>query len=217
MYGVIFDFLRDYVIERHGGERTWKALLDGIGQSVHKIYFPIAEYPDEEIVALAQTAAGALNLPLPVVLEDFGAFVGHKLVTFYHMYIKNKNWRTFDIIQHADNSIHDAVHRHNARRTPPRIRAVRRSDNELSLTYQSKRRLCPVVKGIITGLGEHFGESFDVHEKQCMLYGARECEFVVKRVGLMLSDYENQLYSHAGPDPSSLSSPASTRSSKKLA
>ena len=27
MYGVRFDFLRDYVIEKHGGESTWKALL----------------------------------------------------------------------------------------------------------------------------------------------------------------------------------------------
>ncbi len=28
MYGVIFDFLREYVIERHGGKDTWQALLD---------------------------------------------------------------------------------------------------------------------------------------------------------------------------------------------
>ena len=27
MYGVIFAFLRNYVIERHGGLETWNALL----------------------------------------------------------------------------------------------------------------------------------------------------------------------------------------------
>ena len=217
MYGVIFDFLRDYVIERHGGERTWKALLEGIGQSVHKIYFPIAEYSDEEIVALAQTAAGALNLPLPLVLEDFGTFVGHKLVTFYHMYVKNQDWRTFDIIEHADNSIHDAIHRHNVRRTPPKIRALRRNDNELILFYQSKRRLCQVAKGIILGLGEHFGESFDIYEKQCQSRGARECEFHVKRVGLMLLDDDIRYQPQSGPDPSALSGMAAQKNKKKLA
>mgnify|MGYP001591517221 FL=1 len=186
MYGVIFDFLRDYVIERHGGEKTWKALLEGIGQSSYKIYFPIAEYPDEEIVALAQTAAGALNLPLPLVLEDFGAYVGHKLVSFYHMYVKSKNWKTFDIIENAGENIHDAVHRHNNKRVPPHIRAQRQSDNELVLFYRSKRKLCPVVKGIVTGLGEVFHESFDVHEEQCMLHGAHECVFRVKRAGMFL-------------------------------
>jgi len=186
MYVVIFDFLRDYVIERHGGERTWKALLSGVGQSVHKIYFPISEYPDEEIVALAQTAASALNMPLPLVLEDFGAFAGHKLVSFYHMYVKSKDWKTFDVIEHAGESIHDAVHRHNANRKPPQIRANRLSDNELHLYYRSKRKLCPVAKGIIVGLGEEFGESFDIEERQCMLHGANECIFHVRRVGLML-------------------------------
>ena len=56
MYGVIFDFLRSYVIERHGGRATWDALLKeaGIG---YKVYFPVAQYPDEEIVKLATTAA----------------------------------------------------------------------------------------------------------------------------------------------------------------
>ncbi len=186
MYGVIFDFLRDYVIERHGGEQTWKALLEGIGQSTYKIYFPIAEYPDEEIVALAQAAAGALNLPLPVVLEDFGGFAGHKLVSFYHMYVKSKNWKTFGVIENAGDNIHDSIHRHNPRRSPPTIRAQRQSDNELILYYRSKRKLCPVVKGIVTGLGEVFNESFEISHDQCMLHGAHECIFHIKREGISI-------------------------------
>lgn len=66
MYGVIFDFLRDYTIERHGGIDTWNALLGANGHSNHKIFFPTLEYPDEQIVALAQAASQALDLPLPV-------------------------------------------------------------------------------------------------------------------------------------------------------
>ena len=53
MYGMIFDFLREYVVERHGGKETWKALLDDNDYG-YKIYFPVKEYPDEEIVALAR-------------------------------------------------------------------------------------------------------------------------------------------------------------------
>ena len=169
MYGVIFDFLRDYVVEKHGGIDTWKTLLKANGHSIYKIYFPVKEYPDEEIVDLATTAA------------DFGAYVAKKLVTFYHMYIADDEWKTFDVIEIAGSSIHDAVHRHNPKRKPPCIRADRLSDEEMVLHYQSKRMLCSVVRGVIRGLGEHFGEKFSINETQCMHHGAQECTFELVR------------------------------------
>ena len=181
MYGVIFDFLREYVIDRHGGQKTWESLLKANGYG-YKIYFPVTEYPDEEIVNLATTASEALKLPLPTVLEDFGAFAGKRLLSFYHMYIRQAEWRTFDIIEHAGSSIHDAVHRHNNSRKPPLISAERLTNNKLIVHYQSERKLCPVVKGIIRGLGEHFGEAFNIQESQCMFHGADKCVMTVTRI-----------------------------------
>jgi len=183
MYGVIFDFLRDYVIERHGGEETWKALLKANGYG-YKIFFPVTEYPDEELFALAQTASSALDTPLPLVLEDFGAFVGHKLMTFYHMYTKSDAWKTFDVIENAGSCIHASVHKHNPLRKPPRLTAHRETNEFLILRYQSHRKLCAVVKGIVRGLGERFDESFDIHEAQCMHYGASECIINIKRLNV---------------------------------
>jgi len=182
MYGVIFDFLRDYVIEKHGGKATWETLLTATGQSVHKIYFPVTEYPDEEIVAIAKIASEALGLPLPAVLEDFGSFTGKKLMTFYHMYVANDSWKTFDVIEHAGKSIHHYVHKHNPMRKPPQLTGERISPNEMIVHYVSARMMCPVVKGIVRGLGDHFNEQFEVEETQCMHHGARECTFRVTRV-----------------------------------
>ncbi len=181
MYGVIFDFLRDYVIEHHGGKPTWETLLKASGQSVHKIYFPVTEYPDEEIVAIAKIAAEALSLPLPAVLEDFGIYTGKKLMTFYHMYVADNRWKTFDIIEHAGKSIHHYVHKHNPMRKPPQLTGERVSENELIIHYHSARMMCPVVKGIVQGLARHFGEDFTIEETQCMYHGAKECTFRVTR------------------------------------
>lgn len=182
MYGVIFDFLREYVIEKHGGKDTWKALLEANGHSIYKVYFPVTQYPDEEIVGLATTASEALKLPLPAVLEDFGSFVAVKLVTFYHMYVRRDDWKTFEVIESAGSSIHEAVHRHNAKRNPPCITADILSENELILHYHSSRQLCDVVRGIVRGLGDHFGESFSINETQCMHDGADECTFEITRI-----------------------------------
>lgn len=181
MYGVIFDFLRGYVIEKHGGVDTWNALLKANGYN-YKIFFPVTEYDDSEIVGLATAASTALNVPLPVVLEDFGVYVGHKLLSFYHMYITNKSWKTFEIIENAGGCIHQAIHRHNASRKPPKISAMRENNDLLVLRYESERKMCAVVKGIIRGLGEQFGEAFQVEEIQCMHRGAHECILNVHRV-----------------------------------
>jgi predicted hydrocarbon binding protein len=186
MYGVIFDFLRDYVIEKHGGRETWSMLLEQTGQSPYKIYFPVKEYPDEEIVALATQASQALRLPIEIVLEDFGKFVGHKLVSFYHMYIKDQAWKTLDIVESAGTYIHDALHKHNPLRKPPVIRAKRISADALILHYTSQRRLCHVVRGIVAGLAQHFGEKFEMQESQCMHAGAAECVFQVRRVAVVV-------------------------------
>lgn len=180
MYGVIFDFLRQYVIDEHGGEETWNSLLKA-NNFGYKIYFPVTEYPDKEIVQLATTASEALNLPLPTVLEDFGAYAGKKLVSFYNMYITDPSWKTFDVVENAGSSIHDSIHRHNPSRKPPLIHAERKSEDHLVVHYQSDRKMCPVVRGIIRGLGEKFGERFRIQETQCMHKGADECVMNVVR------------------------------------
>jgi len=180
MYGVIFDFLRDYVIEKHGGKQTWESLLKDNGYG-YKIFFPTIEYKDAEIVALATSASKALNIPLPDVLEDFGSFVAGKLLTFYHMYRGPDSWKSFEIIENAGGCIHQAIHRHNPTRKPPLIKASRASPNELIISYQSVRKLCPVLRGIVRGLGEHFKEDLKIEEIQCMHDGFDECIFHINR------------------------------------
>lgn len=179
MYGVIFDFLRSYVIDRHGGRATWEALLDAAGIG-YKVYFPVAQYPDEEIVRLATTAARMLKVPLPVVLEDFGHYAGPQLITYYDMFVRPE-WRTFEVLENASSRIHDAIHRYNPKRLPPRLVARRLDANRLELTYQSERKLCMVAKGIVRGLKDHFGEPIEIRESQCMHTGADCCRFDLVR------------------------------------
>lgn len=181
MYGVIFDFLRDYVIKNHGGKPTWEALLKANGYG-YKIFFPTIEYADAEIVALASTASTALNVPLPDVLEDFGSFVAGRLLSFYNMYIDQEHWKSFEIIENAGGCIHHAIHRHNPTRKPPKISAKRINPDELIINYQSQRKMCAVLRGIVRGLGEHFKEVLTIQESQCMLDGFDECIFHVNRM-----------------------------------
>lgn len=174
MYGVIIHFLREYVIECHGGEPTWQKIIEAQGHKF-KLYFPVQDYPDEEVLQLVGTASDALNIPIPDILEDFGAYIGPKLLTFYHMYLKDKSMKTFDVIEAAGARIHDVLHEHNPNRKPPMLTTHRKSDNVLYIHYQSHRKLCPIVSGIIRGLGDNFNEQLEINETQCMHDGDDRC------------------------------------------
>jgi predicted hydrocarbon binding protein len=179
MYGVIFHFLRNYVIEKHGGVDTWRDLLAANGRKFDN-YNPITEYPDNEVIALAKTASEKLGVPFVAVLEDFGAFTAKQLVTFYHMYVKDE-WKTFDVIENAGSNIHSALNQYNNTRKPPRIDARRIDDDNMLIHYYSHRKLCPVLKGIIRGLGEHYSESFLINETECMHSGHPHCTISVQK------------------------------------
>ena len=98
------------------------------------------------------------------------------------MYVKDENWKTFDLIENAGGCIHHAIHKHNPKRNPPSISAMRETDDLLVIRYHSERKMCPVVRGVVRGLGEHFGEKFNIEETQCMHHGAKECNINVTRV-----------------------------------
>jgi hypothetical protein len=49
------------------------------------------------------------------------------------------------------------------------------------VVYQSGRRLCPVAKGLVLGVGDHYDEPLSVTENRCMHERADVCELVVER------------------------------------
>ncbi len=183
MYGVMFGFLKEYVVKNHGGDETWRSLLKEAGQSPYKIYFATKDYPDEEIVAIATAASKALTLPISAVLEDFGSYVGPRLVEFYHPYIDGHDQDTFSVVPYAGGHIHDLIHKHNPDRKPPQLSAevLDEERTAMEVHYKSHRMMCSVVRGVLRGLGEHFGESLHINETQCMHSGAEKCKFMVTK------------------------------------
>ncbi len=101
-------------------------------------------YPDEEIVALVATASQLTSTPVPVILEDFGAFLVPTLLKVYKGYIK-AGWRTLDLLEHTESNIHKAVRLRDPGAEPPRLKVKRTSPTEVVIAYSSARNMCEVV------------------------------------------------------------------------
>jgi hypothetical protein len=177
MHGLIFAELKRFVDEGHG-PGVWDALLreSGIGP---KIYLTIQPYPDEEMARLATTAARLTRTPLADILEGFGEFLVPMYFKLYGHLLKPE-WRTIDIVEHTEETIHRVVRIQNPGARPPELRCYRLSENEVLLVYNSARKLCSVAKGITRGVAKRFGESVHLAEATCMLQGARDCRISIK-------------------------------------
>lgn len=173
MHGKIFVELKKYVDTTFGGD-TWNKLLVDAGVG-GKMYMPITEYPDQEVVAIVGAAVRATGKDASEILESFGEFIAPALLEMYRTLIQPE-WRTLDVIEHTEDHIHQVVRLKNPGARPPQLKAERISPDEVKLTYTSQRKMCAVARGIGKGVAAHYHEDITITEPVCMLRGASRCE-----------------------------------------
>lgn len=179
MHGTIFAELEKFVGARLGPD-AWAALKAKAGLAADKSYDMLENYPDEELTALVVAGSEITGLPAPALLEDFGAFIAPDLLEMYWGAIE-PDWRTLDVIEHTESTIHTVVRMNQRGATPPYLHATRTGENEVTVVYTSPRRLCAVARGISRGIADHYNESIDIRDTSCMHRGDAECVIVVTR------------------------------------
>jgi len=114
-------------------------------------------------------------------VEEFGEFLVPGLVELYASLI-SPDWRTLDLIEHVEQSIHVVVRKRDPLAKPPEIVAQRVSPGEVVVTYRSPRKLCSLAKGTIKGVAKRYKEQVEITETSCMLSGAPECKLRVRKI-----------------------------------
>lgn len=177
MHGMVLVELRRFVDKKFGGD-TWKKLQQesGVGP---KMYMAMDTYPDQEATALVTTASRMTGKSVASLLEDFGEHLAPSLIGMYPMLIKPQ-WKTLDLLEHVEETIHKIVRRDNPGAHPPQLTCTRLSPNEVAIIYNSARRMCGLAKGLVKGVARHYGEEITVEELTCMLRGGAQCKISVK-------------------------------------
>jgi hypothetical protein len=179
MHGIIFAELQKYA-ETKQGRGTWNQLLTTAGLE-NKVYLPIREYPDTEVVRLVEAASSMLGLPVAEVLEDFGVFIVPALMKMFgHLLLPE--WKTIDVIDNTEGTVHSVVRAKNPGAKPPELQTDRRSWDEVVLIYTSPRKMCALAIGIGKGLGNYFHENVTANQTMCIHKGAPKCEIVFRKI-----------------------------------
>lgn len=188
MHGLIFSELKKYV-ETKFDSKTWDTLQEKAGLKGN-LYLAASVYPDNDLLSLVTTACQMTGVDAQTILEDFGDFIAPDLIRQYSFLIKPE-WTLVDFLCNTEDTIHKIVRFHPGV-TPPQLMVRRVAEDRVTISYDSKRKMCALLKGIVKGAARHYQKNITIIESRCMLEGAPECTVHVQVMAAA---------SHGGPAP----------------
>jgi hypothetical protein len=177
LHGIILSEFHKFLVQSQG-EDTWRHVSQR-ANLLDVTFTPLEIFPDECMTRLVAASEGIIRVSPWTLLESFGEHLVPRLLGLYQVLLK-PTWRTLDVIEHAENTVHRVVRTRDPGASPPRLKTERTAPDEVVLTYDSPRRLCALAKGIARGIASHFGEELTLEERSCMLRGDPACIIVFR-------------------------------------
>ncbi len=171
MKGIIFNLAEEVVTTAYG-EGTWESLLDAAG--LDGAYTSLGNYPDEHLFALVSAAATALDRPADDVVRDIGEGAMPLLAERYPDFFSGHNdVRSFVLT--LNEVIHAEVRKLYPDADVPVFGFDTSNADVLVLSYDSKRKLCFLAEGFISGAAAHYGQRVEIDQPACMKRGDDRC------------------------------------------
>ncbi len=173
MVGVIVSAFGDFVGLKCSAAAQ-EALADKLGgQRV----IATQNYPDEMVLAIIAEVASADGKGLEQILEEFGYDFVRWAQPRYKVFFASPSARDFLL---GMTVAHQSVRSFNLEAAPPAFRYEQPSSDELVMIYDSPRKLCSLMRGLIAGVADHYGERVAIREPSCQKRGGKECRFELK-------------------------------------
>ena|SRR5688572_4051296 len=159
MHGFIFIEFDKFVLD-HVQYTEWQQALK-TNDIDNSSFSPTEIYEDDKMVQMLHLAAEVTRKSPEKLLELFGAFLAPDLMKVYRAYI-DPNWKTLDVLENAETTIHVAVRKSTAGASPPILKVKRLSPRDVVIEYVSGRNMPELGVGLIKGLGTYFNENLEV-------------------------------------------------------
>lgn len=179
MKGIIFNEFEAMVIEIKGAD-AWEDLIDCSKLSVEDGAFvgPKA-YPDSDLHALVGAASELFDIPPDKLVTSFGAFLFPRLAKRFPYFVK-EGMSCVDFLSTVDRIIHVEVKKLHPDAVLPKFDYETPEDIDLVMIYDSPRKLCDLVTGMLNGVATHFNEELEQTQTTCTKRGDADCRFELK-------------------------------------
>lgn len=170
MIGTFFVLMRRLVVSDSGPE-AWIHLLRE-ARLDHCVFTAEQSYPDAYAARLLNTAAEAAGVSREELLEAFGRFAAPELLR-EHPELIQPGWTVLECIERTAQAAQVML-------AGTDLTVAHLPDGELVVTLALPKHLCSLAKGVLLGLGDHYGELVHVTETGCSQHGEPGCTFAVR-------------------------------------
>jgi hypothetical protein len=175
--GVILLGVQRFARERFGPD-FWRMVESDVNTS-GRLYLPSQTYPMSEVDAVIGSVSRHSGMTVPLVLESIGDYVAPDMFGAYASLI-DPQWNLLDVLLRIEAIVERAALKHGIKLANSPLEGRAGSNGEMVLSYQSPWRICPLIKGLVRGLGAHLNQPVTIDEVRCMSTGSSACEFAVK-------------------------------------
>ena len=177
MQGSIFTSFSEMVIEKMGMS-VWNELLEKVKPSSEGVYTNGMQYDDSEILAYVSELSSITKVNVPTLVRTFGEYLFIHLFNSSPIQVSHID-NLKDFLTCIDAVIHKEVKRVYPDAYLPSFKYDETPDGDLIMFYKSKRKLCHLSEGLITGAANHFKQSISIKHPECMHDGAEKCKLVI--------------------------------------
>ena len=177
MQGAVFTAFSDMVIEKLGMGQ-WNKILEEVSPESEGIYTSVAQYADDELIAMVVALSEDTGIPVPELVKSFGEYLFSILYENSPTDISHvDNLKDFLLL--IDGVIHKEVKRLYPDAYLPTFDYSEGEEGQLIMYYESKRKLCHLSEGLIEGAAAQFGQKIRIDHPECMHRGDPKCKLIV--------------------------------------
>lgn len=159
MKGIVFtEFLE--LVETKFGIKTVQDIIDTCNLKTGGVYTSVGTYDHKEMFQMVGKLSELKDIPVPELLQIYGAFFFQVLSKSYPQFMDKSDLFTF--LESIDRYIHPEVLKLYPDAELPKFTATQTSTNEMSLIYESSRKMSDFAIGLIKGAAEYYNRRIKI-------------------------------------------------------
>lgn len=179
MKGVVFNILEAFVVENFG-EDAYDDILDLCPAAGEVSFVGPKTYDDGLMLEIVGAACKHLDVPAEAALRSFGRFAFPHLAKSFPVFVDNQT-DALAFLETVDEIIHVEVAKLMEGSVLPGMQFRRREDDTLVIEYDSARKMCHLLEGLLDGVGDWFETPLTYRQTSCTHHGAERCTIEVRR------------------------------------
>lgn len=176
MKGVIFNLFESFVVDSFGQDVYEDILDEAQLRTEGGIFVGPESYPDEDLLELVSVAVKKLNVKTEDAVRSFGKYMFPKLVELNPKFADDYD-NPKDFLKSINDVVHVEVGKLFKNAITPIFKYLNEDEKKISIQYESPRKLCHLMEGLIEGTAEHYKTTIKYTQTKCMHKNDDYCLF----------------------------------------